>query len=310
MGAVIILFKIFMNSAFQNIFSMYFIMIGAYLLRTQKPYPVETLNDLLFYFFLPVTVFYSIVNAPRLQWLIFIKIAGTGFSVLLLSALIAAVFMNRIGAAGGLRKTFQLGASYGNHAFIGFPAAYAFSGENGLLLALFYLIGTYVYLYSVGFYIMSGKITVSGFVRNPLVLSLAAALLCVSLETKPPPLILKSMALMNQATFPLSMVVVAGGLQPNLFKKAATLLPVAAAGCIRLIISPLIAYAAGLLLKFPTDQIGICVLQSAMPTGVLVTIFSIKYEGDPPFSNALVSLTTLLSIALIPLLFAWLQPIG
>jgi len=296
-----------MNEAFQNIFSMYFIMIAAYLLRIRKPYPVEVINDLIFYLFLPVTVFYSIINAPPIPFSLFIKIAGTGFGVLLLSACVAFIISKNTRLAGGFGKTFQLGASYGNHAFIGFPVAYAFSGESGLLLALFYLIGTYVYLYSVGFYIMTGNIILSGFVRNPLVISMTAALLCILLGLKLPPLLLKSMALMNQATFPLAMVVVGGGLQLNFFTGTTTLLPLAAAGIIRLIISPLIAYAAGLLLLLPPDQMGICILQSAMPTGVLVTVFSLKYQGAPAFSNALVSMTTLLSIALIPLLFVWLR---
>jgi len=299
-----------MSDAFQNIFSMYFIMIAAYLLQIKKPYPVEVINDLVFYLFLPVTVFYSIVNATQIPLRIFIKMAGTGFSVPLISALIAIMISKPLGLTGGTRKTFQLGASYGNHAFIGFPVAYAFLGENGLLLALFYLIGTYVYLYAVGFYIMSGHMTLSSFVRNPLVISMSAALLCVLLEFKPPPLILRSMALVNQATFPLSMVVVGGGLQLSFFAKTPTLLPLAAAGIIRLILSPLIAYAAGLFLVLPRGQMEICILLSAMPTGVLVTIFSLKYKGDPAFSNALVSMTTLLSVALIPLLFVWLQQNG
>ena len=299
-----------MNDAFQNIFSMYFIMIAAYLLRIRKPYPVEVINDLIFYLFLPVTVFYSIVNAPQVRASIFLKMAGTGFCVLLLSAFFAILIIKQLGLTGGVKKTFQLGASYGNHAFIGFPAAFAFLGENGLLLALFYLIGSYFFLYSVGFYIMTGNITLSGFLRNPLVISMAASLACVLLELKPPPLILKSMALMNQATFPLAMVVVGGGLQLNFFTKTTALLPIAAASIIRLIISPLIAYAVGLSLMFPMDQMGICILQSAMPTGVLVTIFSIKFKGNPDFSNALVSLTTLLSIALIPLLFVLLRQNG
>jgi len=299
-----------MNNAFQNIFSMYFILITAYLLQIKKPYPVAVINDLIFYLFLPVTVFYSIVNAPQVTMSIFIKMAGTGFCVLVLSALFAIIIIKSLRLTGGAKKTFQLGAAYGNHAFIGFPVAYAFLGENGLLLALFYLIGSYFYLYSIGFYMMSGRITLSGFLRNPLVLSMAAALICMVLQMKPPVLILKSMALINQATFPLSMVVVGGGLRLNFFSKAAAALPLAAAAGVRLIISPLIAYIVALWLNFPMDQMGICILQSAMPTGVLVTIFSIKYRGDSVFSNALVSLTTLLSIVLIPLLFIWLQQIG
>jgi hypothetical protein len=51
------------------------------------------------------------------------------------------------------------------------------------------------------------------------------------------------------------------------------------------------------------EQLEVCVLQSATPTAVLVTIFSVKYDADPFFCSAIVSLTTLVSMGSIPALF-------
>ena len=50
------------------------------------------------------------------------------------------------------------------------------------------------------------------------------------------------------------------------------------------------------------EQLEVCVLQSAMPTAVLVMIFSVKYDADPLFCSAMVSLTTLVSMGSIPVL--------
>jgi predicted permease len=55
------------------------------------------------------------------------------------------------------------------------------------------------------------------------------------------------------------------------------------------------------------EQLEVCVLQLAMSTAVLVTIFSLKYEADPVFSNAIVSLTTLVCMGTIPILFFLLK---
>ena len=70
---------------------------------------------------------------------------------------------------------------------------------------------------------------------------------------------------------------------------------------------PLAAWGIGLAAGLASDQLAICVLQSAMPAAVLVTIFSVQYDADPVFSNAIVSLTTLACMGTIPVLFFLLK---
>jgi len=48
---------------------------------------------------------------------------------------------------------------------------------------------------------------------NPLVISMLAGVLCVLLRVPIPQLVSYTVSMMNKATFPLSMVVVGGGLQ-------------------------------------------------------------------------------------------------
>jgi predicted permease len=55
------------------------------------------------------------------------------------------------------------------------------------------------------------------------------------------------------------------------------------------------------------EQQEVCVLQLGMSTAVLVTIFSLKYEADPVFSNAIVSLTTLVCMGAVQILFFLLK---
>jgi len=65
----------------------------------------------------------------------------------------------------------------------------------------------------------------------------------------------------------------------------------------------------GLALCLEADQLAICILQSAMPAAVLVTVFSVRYKGDAVFRNVIVSLTTLGSIGTIPLIMLFLQKV-
>ena len=112
---------------------------------------------------------------------------------------------------------------------------------------------------------------------------------------------------MNTATFPLSMVVVGGGLKLRFFVDSNRIMHTRCASGIKLLISPLIAWGICLALGLTRDQVAVCVMQSAMPAAVLVTIFSVKYEADPVFSNAIVSLTTLAGMGTIPLLLLLLK---
>ena len=149
---------------------------------------------------------------------------------------------------------------------------------------------------------MTGKVGLSGLLKNTLVISLIVGLLCLFLKLEVPRLLSYSFSLMNKATFPLSMVVVGGGLSLKFFLASKNIIRTFTVSFIKLIISPLIAYVFGLALSLPVDQLAICTLLSGMPAAVRVTIFSVKYEGDDIFSNSIVSFTTLASVGTIPLL--------
>jgi predicted permease len=292
-----------MENAFQNIAGMYIIMIAAYLLKRISPYPVEVVNNLVFNLFLPVTIFYSVIAIPKAHLPTLSELAIFSFVILLVTYVVAAIVVKSLHLSDSLKKTFLLGASYGNHAFLGFPVAYAFLADKGLLFAIFYQIGGLLFLYLIGLAIMTGKINVPGLVKNPLVIALLAGLLCLILRLQLPPFLTHSLSLINKGTFPLAMVVVGGGLRLRFFSHARTVIYTLIVSVIKLIISPFIAFALGFVLALPADQHAIAILQSAMPAAVLVTVFAVQYDGDDVLSTAIVSFTTLVSIGTIPLLF-------
>lgn len=277
------------------------------MLKRISPYPVEVINNLVFNLFLPVTIFYSLIEIQRSQLSAFTELAGSGFVVLSLTYVVTVIVVRSFHLKDRFKRTFLLGASYGNHAFLGFPVAYAFLGDTGVVLAIFYLIGGYFFLYILGFYIMTGKMTLASFFKNPLVVAMIAGMLCIILRLPLPSFLTYSLSLMNKATFPLSMVVVGGGLSLKFFIKSSNIMYILIVSAIKLIVSPLIAFALGSVLALASDQLAISILQSAMPTAVLVTVFSMKYKGDAVFSTSIVSLTTMASIGTIPLLFLLLR---
>lgn len=291
-----------METAVQNILAMYAIMLAAYGLQRIAPFSIKAVNDLVFHFFLPVTVFYSIVKMPSVHPEGFLRVAAASFAILLAIYLSARSVSGLLAMGPGFTRTFLLGSTYGNHAFLGIPVAYAFLGDSGSAWSVFFLVGSYVFLYSTGYFIMTGRATPAGFLKNPLVVSMGAGLSISFLKIDLPDAAMKSLSLVNQGTFPLSMMVVGGGLSLGFFGIGRRLFQSVPAVLIKLLVSPAAAYLISLLFALDKEQTAVCILQAAMPTGVLVTVFSVKYEGDAVFSNALVSLSTLASMASVPLI--------
>lgn len=296
-----------MEAALQNVFAMFLIMMASYVLMKKKPFPVKVVNSLVFHFFLPVTTFYAVAGLQEIPTGDLLLMTTAGFGVTSIMCLIAVLTARVSGFRDRFRKTFLLGAAYGNHIFLGVPVCYAFLGERGTVLALFFALGGYFFLYGVGVYIMTGRITPAALFKNPMILAMGAGLLTVALSVPLPSLLSHTFSLMNSATFPLSMMVVGGGLQLRLFVDSSRLWPILCASAIKLILSPVVAWVICLSLDLQRDPFAICVLQSAMPTAVLVTVFSVQYEADPVYSNAVVSLTTLAGMGVIPVLFFLLK---
>jgi predicted permease len=293
--------------ALQNVFAMFLIMMASYVLMKKEPFPVAVVNNLVFHFFLPVTTFYSIARLQKIPAGELLLVTTGGFIALCATYLFAVLVARLCGLKDKFRKTFLLGASYGNHIFLGVPICYAFLGEGGTVPALFFALGGYLFLYGVGIHIMTGRATPAAVFKNPLILSMIAGIFFATLRIPLPSLLSHTFALMNTATFPLSMVVVGGGLELRFFIDSSRVMHTLCASCIKLLISPFIAWGICMALGLTRDQLEICALQSAMPTAVLVTIFSVKYEADPAFSNAIVSLTTLAGMGTIPVLFFLLK---
>ena len=296
-----------MEEALQNVFAMFLIMMASYLLMKKEPYTVKVVNTLVFHFFLPVTTFYTVAGLKEVPAGELLLLMTAGFGITTTMYLFAFLTARVCGFKDGFRKTFLLGAAYGNHVFLGVPICYAFLGERGTVLALFFALGGYFFLYGVGVYVMTGRVTPAALFKNPLTIAMGAGFLCVALRLPIPSLLSHTFSLMNTATFPLSMMVVGGGLKLRFFLDRGRIMPALYASAVKLIVSPIAAWGIALALGLDREQLAICVLQAATPAAVLVTVFSVQYDADPVFSNAIVSLTTLAGMGVIPVLFFLLK---
>jgi malate permease and related proteins len=289
-----------MDHALGNIISMYTIMLASFAFQRIVPFSVETVNNLVFYLFLPAAILYSIAKMPSLESKEFFIIIFICFCIILITLIVARLVGKRLHLPAKQLRTFTLGSAFGNYGFLGLPVVNAALGQQGLVYAVYFLIGSYLFLYTAGFYLMTGRVSPAALWKNPLLIATAGGMILLAVRMEFHPWLDQTLGMMTAATFPLSMVVVGGGLSLKFLSAFKAFKVPAAAVFLKLCTPAAAAYLLCTAFRLEPLQTGACILQSAMPTGVLVTVFSIRYKGDEALSNAIVSVSTLAGLTTLP----------
>ncbi|MFZ4651182.1 MAG: AEC family transporter [Rubrivivax sp.] len=135
--------------------------------------------------------------------------------------------------------------------------------------------------------------------RNPLILSTFSGLACNVAGVQLPEVATTTLSRMGAAALPLGLMAVGAGLQMGALREA----PRLAAGL--LAIRHLALPAAGLLASLAAGLQGapqaVVVAYAAMPTASSAYVLAVRMGGNGPFVAGLVTLSTLLGMAVLPL---------
>jgi len=198
-------------------------------------------------------------------------------------------------------------AGLGNTGYIGYPVAQALLGETGLVRAIFYdIFGTVGALLTVGVYVASRFGAQDGPPPNPLrevltfpgVIALAAALALRSVEI--PSAVSSGIDALATLVVPLIMISV--GLTLRLRRLTEHKRALVCLAVVKLVFSPLIAFAAGSFLLGDVDALRLAVLQAGMPVMMLSIVFGTRFGLDTGFLASAVVATTVASVVSIPLM--------
>ncbi|RZI82797.1 MAG: AEC family transporter [Rubrivivax sp.] len=135
--------------------------------------------------------------------------------------------------------------------------------------------------------------------RNPLIISTVAGL-AVKMSGLPlPDWLVGTVARIGQAALPMGLLAVGAGLKMTGLAAS----PGLAAGLlgIRHFVLPVVALALGPLLGLNSAQHGILVAFAALPTASSAYVLAVRMGGNGPFVAGLITLSTLLGMATVPL---------
>lgn len=241
----------------------------------------------------------------------------TGALIFLLSAVmhivctvLSAVFFSRVKEIKQ-KSVYEYGLIFANYGFMGFPVLMAIFGDIGLFYGAFFTAFFNLFCWTYGVYIMnrhsdsqSDKFQVpwKKIFLNAGLIAIIIGILLFILKIKLPSPVFDAFKMVGDMAFPLSMIIIGSLVSVLDFKKLIKSYFLYFYSFIKLIILPLLAIAVCYILKLPSLISNICVVMAAMPTATNTAVFTEIYDGDSPLAAQCVGITTLFSVATIPLI--------
>lgn len=236
----------------------------------------------------------------------------TGGIILLLGLLLhgiaagVALLATRRFKDQGERRISEYACIFANCGFMGLPVLESLFGKTGLFWGAFYIIAFNCIAWTYGMFVLSRAN--SAIRMNPrkillnygTVPSIIGLVLYLARISLPQPL-LSATSYMGSLCTPLSMVIT-GALLARLPLKSVFLKPkVYYISAVKLILLPAAVLALTTLLHFPTDMRIFSVTIVSLPAAANTAMFGESYDIQPEYAASLVGLSTLLSVATIPL---------
>ena len=228
-----------------------------------------------------------------------------GIVVMLMVILLSKLIFNKLWYKGELRYESQFGFIFNNATFLGYPIVASTFGPTGVIAYCGFIVIFNVALFSYGIWLFERKVTVKLFkniITNPNILAVVFGMILFLTNLHLPSFVMDAVSYVGNATTPLSIICIGFMLSEANFKSIFKKWRLVVTAVIQLIVGPLVTWGALTLLHFPTEVIYVCTLMQALPTATSLGLFATKYGGNNIESSELVAISTVLSVATMPLM--------
>jgi predicted permease len=212
---------------------------------------------------------------------------------------------------------FALNCTFGNTVMMGIPLTAAAYGQAGVavLLALIALhslvllsLGTVVAELGLHRHAPMGRVlraTLSGVLRNPIVMSVVVALAWSTLALPVPSAMRRTLDLLGASSPPLALFCLGGSLAS--FRLAGSLRDVAWALVLKLAVLPLLVWGLCIALALGPLETAVAVTTAALPTGANAFMLARRYAIGAERSGATVLVSTVISVFTVAAVLAWFR---
>lgn len=310
------------TSIFMAMIQLFLILIVGWVGHKCRVFPDSAqtvLTKLVVYITTPCTILYSVLdndNLPGLGTLLELLGVSVACYVVVGALSVAAVRLMRV--PEGSRGTYVCMLLFTNCGFIGFPVVQAIFGPEAVFYASVLNIPFYPALYTFGVYLLMRDSARRGGGEKKLELKwstlispcMVASLLAVLLALTGwglPGVLTDTIGTIGNITTPGALLVIGISIAKQPLRQVLGSPRIYIMAALRLVVLPVLVWLG--LHFFLTDPmlLGVAVVAFAMPTGTMVSMLAGEYHADQPSSVQGVFLTTLLSMATIPVLMAVLM---
>ena len=211
------------------------------------------------------------------------------------------------------RRVLRFGLVFSNAGYMGIPLQQAILGDEGVFYCAAYVIMHNIYMWSYGVICMSGDkrdLSVKKLTLNPGTISVAIGLVLFIFSIPVPTLVTDAIGHMGELNTSLPMLIVGYYIAQTdilgALKDGKSYLCI----LLRLVAMPLVALGAMLLVGLRGNVLVSCMICACAPVATATTMFATRYDRNPLLSVNLVSLSTILSVATMPILIAITQMFG
>ncbi len=266
-------------------------------IRIGWDYPVGFVTRLAMNLAVPCLIFTALMNTeidPA-------ALTAVSLAAIVSYALIALVFAAVVYLSGLDQRTFLAPLTFGNTGNLGLPLALFAFGPEGLGYGVVILAVTSIGVFTLGLWLVAGGGSPSRMLREPMLVATLTGALFLSQGWHTPDWLTNALELLGQMAIPLMLLtlgVAVGGLRASQFAQSLRLSLLKAVVCGGVAAS--VGYAFGL----PPVPLAVLVVQMITPVAVTSYLLAEKYGADSGAVAGLVVVSTVLSIAVLPIALA------
>lgn len=202
------------------------------------------------------------------------------------------------------RMVLQYATVCSNAGFLGNPVAEGLYGSVGLLYASVYLIPQRIVMWSAGVSYFtecpSKKEVVKKVLKHPCIVAVEIGIVLMVTQVQLPGFLSSAIENVGGCTTAITMMLI-GTILTDVDMRHILTRTTVTYSFIRLAFIPAVVFAGCWLANIDSVVAGVSVTLAAMPAGTTTAILAMKYHGDEEFATQSVVLTTMLSMAAIPI---------
>ena len=194
---------------------------------------------------------------------------------------------------------------FSNAGYMGFPLIRALFGMEGLLYASAFLSIFTIFMWTIGYILVSGEVDKKRIVRNictqPSMISIVLGLIIYLGRIKVPAMISQPLGLLGAMNTPLSMIItgmmIAGSNLKRMFTDRRQVFIVA----VRMFLIPALSFLLLKIMGIHGMVVEAVLLLEACPTAAVTSVFAVQFGHDEELAAGAVVITTFLSIFTLPM---------